>query len=169
MIEPPIDPRWLAVYTKARHEKVAYEQLTKQGMEVYLPLVRSKRRWSDRTKWVDVPLFRSYLFVRIPLKDHLFVLQTIGVHHVVKFKSEIAVIPDEQIEAIRLMIEGGYDMQSTEYFQIGDRVEVSFGPMKGVQGEVSRIDGEDKFVLKIDAIQHAIAVHIERGYLKAVN
>lgn len=120
-------------------------------------------------KWVDMPLFSSYLFVRIPLKYHLFVLQTIGVHHVVKLNEAIAVIPDEQIEAIRVMIEGGYDLQTTEYFTVGDQVEIMFGPMKGVQGEVSRIDGKEKFVLKIDAIQHAIAVHVDRGYLKAVS
>lgn len=169
MTEPTTDPKWIAVYTKARHEKLACEQLQKKGMEVYLPIIRSKRRWSDRMKWVDMPLFSSYLFVRIPLKYHLFVLQTIGVHHVVKLNEAIAVIPDEQIEAIRVMIEGGYDLQTTEYFTVGDQVEIMFGPMKGVQGEVSRIDGEEKFVLKIDAIQHAIAVHVDRGYLKAVS
>ncbi|NQU28036.1 MAG: UpxY family transcription antiterminator [Candidatus Marinimicrobia bacterium] len=156
------------MYTKSRHEKTAYDQLAQKNIEAYLPLIRTKRRWSDRTKWVDIPLFRSYLFVKIELKNHLYVLQTIGVHHVIKFNQEVAIISDEQIQSIKLMIEGGYDPQSVDYFVVGDEAEIAAGPMKGIRGIVSRIAGEDKFVLKIDAIQHAISVHIERGFLKAI-
>ncbi len=159
---------WIAVYTKARHEKVVHEQLLKKNIDVFLPLIRSKRRWSDRTKWVDIPLFRSYVFANIELNNHLFVLQTVGVHHIIRFKDEIAVIPNEQIQAIRLMLEGGYTPESTDYFVVGDEAEIMAGPMKGVQGIVSRIDGENKFVLKIDAIQHAISVRVDRQLLKAI-
>lgn len=158
--------QWIAVYTKPRHEKVVVEELTKKGIESYLPIIRQKRRWSDRMKWVDVPLFKSYIFVSIELKNTLYVLETHGVHHIIKFRNEIAVIPDNQIEAIRLMLEGGFEPTNTEYFIVGDEVEIVGGPMNSVKGIVSRIDGEDKFVIKIDAIQHAVAVHIDRRYLK---
>ena len=159
---------WIAVYTKARHEKVVHEQLDKKNIEVFLPLIRSKRRWSDRIKWVNIPLFSSYVFARIELKNHLYVLQTTGVHHIIRFKDEIAVIPNDQIQAIKLMLEGGYTPESTDYFVVGDEAEIIVGPMKGIKGIISRIDGDDKFVLKIDAIKHAIIVHIDRGYLKTV-
>ena len=168
MMLPDTEKRWIAVYTKSRHEKTAYDQLVQKNIEAYLPLIRTKRRWSDRTKWVDVPLFRSYLFVRIELKNHLYVLQTIGVHHVIKFNQEVAIISDEQIQSIKLMIEGGYNPESVDYFVVGDKAEIAAGPMKGIRGIVSRIDGEDKFVIKIDAIQHAISVHVERNFLKAI-
>jgi len=159
---------WIAVYTKARHEKVVNGQLLKKDIEAFLPLIRSKRRWSDRTKWVEIPLFNSYVFAHVELKNHLYVLQTVGVHHIIRFKDEIAVIPDDQIQTIRLMLEGGYTPEPTVYFVVGDEAEIIAGPMKGVRGIVSRIGGENKFVLKIDAIQHAISVHVERGFLKAV-
>ncbi|NOZ04667.1 MAG: UpxY family transcription antiterminator [FCB group bacterium] len=157
---------WIAVYTKSRHEKVVYDQLTTKNIEAYLPTIRQKRKWSDRYKWVDVPLFRSYVFAKIPLKNSLFVLQTHGVHHIVKFKNNIATIPEEQINGIRRMIEGDYDPIPTDYFVLGDAVEVVGGPMSGMSGEVTRIDGEDRFVIKIDAIKHAISVHIDRKFLK---
>ncbi|MFH1853541.1 MAG: UpxY family transcription antiterminator [Candidatus Neomarinimicrobiota bacterium] len=156
------------MYTKSRHEKVASDQLNLQGITNYLPVVRSKRRWSDRTKWVDMPLFKSYLFARIPLKNHLYVLQTPGVHHVVRFHNEIAIVADEQIQSLKLMLEGGYQPESTDYFVIGDAAEIVAGPLRGVRGIVSRIDGVDRFVLKIDAIQNAISIHVDRGYLKAI-
>lgn len=163
------DLRWIAVYTKSRFEKVAKEQLEKNNITTYLPLIRVKRRWSDRMKWVEVPLFNSYLFVQIELKNQIYVLQTTGVHHIVKFHDEIAVIPEKQIESIRLMVEGGYDLEAGDYFSVGDEAEIIVGPMRGVQGIVSRVDGDEKFILKIDAIQHAISVHVDRKMLKAIS
>ncbi|MEE9190807.1 MAG: transcription termination/antitermination NusG family protein, partial [Candidatus Neomarinimicrobiota bacterium] len=78
-------PNWIAVYTKSRREKVVNSLFSDKGIEAYLPLIRRKRKWSDRTKWIDDPLFRSYIFAYIELKDYLDVLQTEGVHHIIKF------------------------------------------------------------------------------------
>jgi transcription antitermination factor NusG len=163
-----MEEHWIAVYTKPRHEKVVYDQLQAKDITAYLPLIRRKRRWSDRMKWVDVPLFKSYVFARILLRNSLYVLQTHGVHHIIRFGGSIATIPDEQIQGIRLMIEGGYDPIATDYFVVGDEVEIIGGPMYGVRGIVSRIDGEDKFIIKVDAIKHAVAVHIDRKFLRPV-
>ncbi len=160
---------WIAVYTKPRHEKVADSELTRKGFTTYLPVIRQKRKWSDRTKWIDVPLFKSYIFVRIELKNKIHVLETAGVHRVVTFQNKIATIPEEQIQAIKFMIEGGFNPENTDYFVVGDKVEIMGGPLVNIQGIVSRIDGEDKFVIKIDAIQHAVAVHVDRGFLKHIN
>ncbi len=66
--------KWIAAYTKPRHEKVAYDQLIDNGFTAYLPLLRQKRKWSDRKKWVEIPLFKSYVFVKTHLKNGLFVL-----------------------------------------------------------------------------------------------
>ncbi len=160
--------RWIAVYTKPRYEKKVHTLLEEKGIESYLPLIRQRRQWSDRKKWVDVPLFRSYIFAHIELKESLWVLQTDGVHHIIKFKNKIAIIQDEQIEAIRISIEGGFKPEATDYFTVGEKVEIIAGPMRGFQGVVAKIKGQDKFILKIDAIQHAMSVHIERNYLRPV-
>lgn len=158
--------QWIAVYTKPRHEKSVLGEFTVKGIDAYLPLVRQKHRWSDRMKWVETPIFKSYIFAHIELKDNLEVLQTRGVNHIIKFQNKIAVIPDIQITNLRKMIDGGFDPLPSDYFIIGDKVEVIGGLLRGMHGIVSRNDSEDKLIIKIDAIQHAVAVQIERKYLK---
>jgi transcription antitermination factor NusG len=158
--------KWIAAYTKPRHEKVAYDQLINKGFSAYLPLLRQKRKWSDRKKWVEIPLFKSYIFVKIQLKNSLFVLQTNGINNVVKLGEEITVIRDEEILAIRQMIEGGYEPEGIDYFVEGDHVVIIEGPLKGTKGVVIQIKGKDQFVLKIDAIQHAVSCQIDRKLLK---
>ena len=160
--------KWIAVYTKPRHEKTVENELLKKGFEVYLPILKERRKWSDRKKWVEFPLFRSYIFVRTEIKNSLFVLQTMGVVKVVKFGGEVAVIQNDSIQAIKLMIEGGYKPEAIDYFVKGETVEVKNGPLKGLIGEVIRVDNNDRLVVRVDAIQHSISVQIDRGYLKSV-
>ena len=76
---------WIVVRSKPRSEKIAYAQLLEKGIEAYLPLLKERRRWSDRKKWVEFPLFSSYLFANIEVKKSIFVLQTQGVSSLVKF------------------------------------------------------------------------------------
>ena len=159
---------WIAVYTRPRHEKSVLSQFTEKGIDSYLPLIRQKHRWSDRMKWVETPIFKSYIFAHVELKDNLEVLQTRGVNHIVKFQNKIAVIPDAQIADLRKMIEGGFEPLPSDYFVIGDKVEVIGGLLRGMNGIVSRTNSEDKLIIKIDAIQHAVAVQIERKYLKPI-
>ena len=160
--------KWMAVYTRPRHEKAVEKEFQKKGIEVYLPKLKERRKWSDRKKWVEFPLFRSYVFVRIEIKNALFVLQTLGVVKVVKFGEEVAVVQDESIKAIKLMIEGGYNPEPLNYFIKGDPVEVKGGPLKGLVGEVIRSDKNDRLVVRVDAIQHSISIQIDRGFLKPI-
>ncbi|MBC8345109.1 MAG: UpxY family transcription antiterminator [Candidatus Marinimicrobia bacterium] len=159
--------KWIAVRSKPRAEKVAFEQLEKKGIQAYLPLVRQKRKWSDRMKWVELPLLPGYLFAKVELKNSIFVLQTYGVSTVVKFGGEVAVVHESVVKSIRLALEGGYALEPTEYFTKGDEVVVIEGPMKGTKGIVSDVKGEEKLIIKIDALQQAIAVHIETRFLQS--
>ena len=163
-----MNKQWIAVRSKPRAEKVAFEQLVKKSIETYLPLVKKRRKWSDRKKWVELPLFSSYLFAKIELKESIYVLQTHGVSTIVRFNGNIAVIGNEVIDAIRMALEGGYELEPTEYFAVGDDVEVIEGPMKGAQGIVSRLKGKDRLIIKIDALQQAIAIHIDTKFLQSV-
>ena len=160
--------QWIAVRSKPRAEKVALDQLEKKGIQAYLPLVRQKRKWSDRLKWVELPLFPGYLFAKVALKNSIFVLETYGVSTVIKFGGEVAVVQESVVKSIRLALEGGYELKPTEYFIKGDKVEVIEGPMKGMKGIVSNIKGKEKLVIKIDALQQAIVVHIETKYLQSI-
>jgi len=159
---------WIVVRSKPRSEKIAYAQLKEKGIEAYLPLLKERRKWSDRKKWVEFPLFSSYLFVKIEIKNSIFVLQTNGVSSLVKFGEEIAIVQDEVINAIRLAIDGGYQLVPAEYFIAGNAVEVIEGPMRGVKGIVVQLKGKDRLVIKIDAIQQALSIDIDTRFIKNI-
>jgi len=160
--------KWIAIYTKPRYEKTVKKELQKKGFEVFLPMLKERRKWSDRNKWIEFPLFRSYLFVRTKLKNSLFVLQTLGVVKVIKFGREVAIVQNKSIESIKLMIDGGFKPEMLDYFLKGDPVEVSDGPLKGIVGEVIRLDKDDRLMIRVDAIQHSISIQINRGFLKPI-
>ena len=159
---------WLAIYTKPRHEKIVANELEKKGVEVFLPLLRERRKWSDRKKWVEFPLFKSYLFAKNNKDTHLF-HDTPGFVRVVKFGGDTAIVKDSEIKAIKLMLEGGYKPQNTDFFVRGDPVVVKLGPLKGLVGEIKQINNQNRFIVRIDAIQHSISVNIDRKFLKINN
>ena len=164
-----MDKQWIVVRSKPRSEKVAHNELVKKNIEAYLPLLKERRKWSDRKKWVEFPLFSSYLFARIDIKDSIFVLQTQGVNTIVKFGKQIAIVQNSVIKAIRLAMEGGYQLEPVEYFVEGNQVEVIAGPMKGVKGIVAKLKGQNRLILKIDAIQQALSIQIESKFIKNLN
>ena len=159
---------WIVVRSKPRSEKIAYTQLLEKGIESYLPLLKERRKWSDRKKWVEFPLFPSYLFAKIEIKNSIFVLQTHGVGSLVKFGEDIAIVQDEVIKAIKLAIDGGYKLTPAEYFIAGNEVEVIAGPMSGVKGIVVQLKGKDRLVIKIDAIQQALSIDIDSRFIKNI-
>ena len=164
-----MDKQWIVVRSKPRSEKVAHNELVKKNIESYLPLLKERRKWSDRKKWVEFPLFSSYLFARIDIKDSIFVLQTQGVNTIVKFGKQIAIVQNSVIKAIRLAMEGGYQLEPVEYFVEGNRVEVVAGPMKGIKGIVAKLKGQNRLIIKIDAIQQALSIQIESKFIRKLN
>ncbi|MEC7799514.1 MAG: UpxY family transcription antiterminator [Candidatus Neomarinimicrobiota bacterium] len=164
-----MDKQWIVVRSKPRSEKVAHNELVKKNIESYLPLLKERRKWSDRKKWVEFPLFSSYLFARIDIKDSIFVLETQGVNTIVKFGKQIAIVQNSVIEAIRLAMEGGYQLEPVEYFVEGNQVEVIAGPMKGVKGIVAKLKGQNRLIIKIDAIQQALSIQIESKFIRKLN
>jgi len=95
------------------------------------------------------------------------VLQTHGVSSIVKFNGTIATVQEAVVNSIRWALEGGYELEPTEYFTQGDEVEVIEGPMKGTKGIVAEVKGEGRLILKIDALQQAVAVHIDTKFLQS--
>jgi transcription antitermination factor NusG len=161
-------PHWYAAYTKPRHEKKVDELLGDAKIERFLPLLRKEHQWSQRRKIVEEPLIRGYVFVRIRPQEALYVLETHGVVRFVMFNKELAVIPDFQINALKRSLDGGFTLSPTNYIQVGQLVEVTDGPLKGIFGKIQRIDNEEKFVLALDAVQAAYTVQIESRFLSPV-
>ncbi|RKD91976.1 UpxY family transcription antiterminator [Mangrovibacterium diazotrophicum] len=145
---------WYAIYVKARHERKVLEALLRKEIECYLPLRTETRQWSDRKKEVEEPLIRGYLFVRINIRSYYDVLVIPGVISFVAFDQKPAVIPDYQIEDLKIFLrDGGKDIEVTnEHIQKGQLVQINEGPLKDVIGEVTELRGKKRILIRIKAL-----------------
>ena len=142
--------------------------MKQKGIESYLPLRKELRRWSDRKKWVEEPLFRCYVFVRIPLQDYISALQTYGVVRMVSFNGRPAPIPDEQIDAVRRVLEEIKTVEPISYLVIGQKVEVIKGPLAGIRGVLIQKRNQNRLVIAIESIRQGISIEINADEVKPV-
>ena len=160
--------RWYALHTRAHHEKKVKTRLTEKGITNYLPLKTVYRRWSDRYKKVQEPLFSCYIFVKIALKNRLPVLQTNGTVNLVSFNGIPSPIPEDQINAIKTILERKQIIDYADYFTPGKQVKVVQGPLKGLQGTLIENKNNNRLIISIDGIQQAISVEINPHDLQLV-
>ena len=156
---------WFAVQTRARHEKVVAQQLCDKGVTTFLPLVKRVHRWSDRQKMVELPLFGSYVFVKIaPRNDErVRVLRVYGALNFVGTRGMGIPIPDEQIDAVRTLIEAQVPYSFFPFLKIGQRVRVRSGVLSGVEGTLISRSGTRTLVISLDAIERSLSLRLE-GY-----
>lgn len=160
---------WYAIYVRSRHEKVIYAELKQKGIEASLPLMTVTRQWSDRRKKVEVPLFRSYLFVKIELKtEKLSVLQTHGVVKFVDFNRLVVPIPEEQMYWLQQMVNSRLDLQQEQELPLGAEVEVIFGPLRGIRGRIRQKNSKSRFVVWCDAIMQGVSVELNPACLSPI-
>jgi len=160
---------WFAIYTNPRAEKKAFSGLLEKGIDAYLPLQRTLKQWSDRKKWVEEPLFRSYIFVNIPQSLYFEVLSTPGIVRYITFEGKAVVIPPKQIDAIRYFLsETGPLDESTALEDLvpGSAVEIIRGPLKGLTGHLADHQGRQKVRIEIEALGQAVFVTIPIAQLK---
>jgi len=157
--------RWYAVQTRARHEKVVVQRFREKGLTTFLPLVTEVRRWSDRQKSIELPLFSCYVFVKIMStnEDRVRVLRTDSVFDFVGVPRQGTPIPDEQIDAVRTILEERLNWESYPFLKIGQRVRIRSGALDGVEGILVSRDGKRSVVVSVDAVQRSLAVRVE-GY-----
>ena len=164
------NPQWYAVYTRSRSEKRIAERLMKNGIEAYVPLQKVLHQWSDRKKWVEEPLIRSYVFVRILPDQYYDVLNTPGAVRYIFFSGKPATIPDRQIDLLKLIIGQNVDaIQIPNTIQPGTLVKVISGPLSGLVGEMIHPAGKHNVVVRIDHLDHAISLTISPGLLERIS
>lgn len=140
--------KWFVLYTKANAEKKVAKRVKRRGLETYLPLHTVKRKWSDRVKLVDVPLFQSYVFVKCVQEELFSILEVRGMAYVVFQDKKPAVVMDEEIEAIKEFLVMAKDK---DIFSVGDDVDIVCGPFKDYPGQIIDID-EERVCLVLDQI-----------------
>ncbi len=162
---------WYAIYTRSRGEKVTAKLLSDQGIEVYLPLQRKLRQWSDRKKWVEVPYINSYVFVKTSEKEYYNILNTQGVVRYVTFEGKAAAIPDGQINAMKKILSSDEHVTfSGHRFRKGEMVLIEKGVLMGHQGEVVLDnDGKKKVMIRIGEIGISMMVQLELSDVKKID
>lgn len=160
---------WYAAYTSANHEKKVAVQLAQKGVENFLPLYDSVRRWKDRRVRLQLPLFPGYVFVRLPLSEKLKVLQVAGVARLVGFGDRPVSLPEEEMEALRRGACGEVRMAPHPYLIEGRRVRIMKGPLTGMEGIFLRRKSGMRLVLSIDLIMRSIAVDVDAADVRPID
>jgi transcription antitermination factor NusG len=169
LLQPRLNSEaWYALQTRFRFEKKVAAQLSGK-VEVFLPLRRENRAWSDRNKVVLVPLFPGYVFVHsVPsLRLRLLVLQTAGVMGFVGLAGTAAVVPSKQIEDLRLLLAEGAAFSLHPFVYARERVRIRGGRLDGLEGMLTQ--GETgKLVISIESIQRSVAIEIQGHEVEAI-
>lgn len=155
------DLHWCAVQVRPRHEMLVAAGLRAKGYREFLPMYRSKRQWSDRTKEIEVPLFTGYVFCMLNAQIPWAIVSTPGVIRIVGTRKEIAVIDDRVIEAIRTVANSGKKVEPCAYAAIGDVVRITSGTLAAVEGRVTGYKNQRRLVLSVDLIQSSISVELD--------
>ncbi len=154
---------WYAAYTCSRHEKKIAHQLEERGIENFLPLYRSVRRWKDRKKELELALFPGYIFVRLAMEDRLQVLKLPGVVRFVSFNGLPAPLPANDLEALRNGLSQNLCAEHHPYLTVGRRVKVVYGPLSGARGILVRRRNNSRLVVSIEAIMRSVALEIDEA------
>ena len=161
--------KWFAIYVKSRSEKKVFKLLEDIGIESFLPLITRVKQWSDRKKKVEEPLFRSYLFVKIPLSDYYTILNINGVVKFITFERKPVPVPENQIIAIKEYL-SDTELQSIDYedFKEGEQVRIKSGQMKDLIGRFVKINGKHRVIIDIEAVGQSIPINIARSNVEAM-
>lgn len=154
---------WYAAYTCSRHEKRIAQQLEERGIENFLPLYRSVRRWKDRRKELELVLFPGYVFVHIDLRNRMRVLDLPGIVRFVSFSGQPAALPENDIEALRSGLSHKLIAECHPFLNVGRRVKVVYGPLSGAQGILVRRRNESRLIISIEAIMRSVAVEVDEA------
>lgn len=162
--------QWYAVYTLPRSEKKLANQLSKRGMNHYLPLIPVKRQWSDRIKTVQMPVFASYVFVKIDIhSERIRVLEIPGAHHFVSHLGSPHSIPNEDIDFVMELIRDFPDkirIEKEKSMQPGKKVLITSGAFKGKMAQVIRKGNKASIKVSLSGIDTSIFMDVNPEFLE---
>ncbi len=152
---------WFALQTRSRYEHFVAAMLRGKGYELFLPVYTCQRRWSDRIKELELPLFPGYLFCRFNPLDRFPILVTPGVIQVVGIGKSPVPVDDAEIVALQTAVQSGLPRQPWPFLQIGKRVRVEYGPLCGLEGILVDFKGRHRLVLSATLLQRSVAVEVD--------
>jgi len=157
---------WYALHVRTRFEKVVARNLRGKGYEEFLPVYRRVNRWSDRTKEIELPLFPGYVFCRFNSSNRLPILTVPGVNAIVGMGKNLLPVEESELDAIRAVLKSEAYCEPWPFLEVGQKVEVEYGPLAGTQGIVTMFKNTCRLVVSINMLQRSVAVEIDRDCLK---
>jgi len=157
---------WFALQVRTRHEAGVAAHLQGMGYEDFLPLYKTRTRWSDRTKEVETPLFPGYLFCRFDPQNRLPILKTPGVIQIVGYSRQPIPVEETEIDAIQALVASGIPSQPWPYLEVGEKVRIESGPLRGREGILMEFKGTHRLILSVALLQRSVAVEIEAALVK---
>jgi transcription antitermination factor NusG len=152
---------WFALQVRTRRESYVADHLIGKGYELFLPLYNCRKRWSDRIKNFELPLFPGYLFCRFDPYDRLPILKTPWLLQIVGFNHIPVAVEDEEINALRKLVLSGVTAEPWPFFGVGDKIRIESGPLRGLVGVLTQFKGNHKLVISITLLQRSVAVEID--------
>ena len=159
---------WFALQVRGRQEFNISENLGSNGYEWFLPLYRSSKRWSDRIKHVDSPLFPGYVFCRFNPMDRLPILKIPGVIQTSGFNRQLVAVDEDEIRAIQALVASGIPNHPCPYLEVGDKVRIESGPLRGLEGLLVEFQGNHQLILSVTLLQRSVAVKIDSASVTSV-
>lgn len=161
---------WYALSVRTRFEKLVDAHLQGRGYETFLPTHLERRKWSDRTKSLVIPLFPGYIFCRFDINAaRLPILMTPGVNFVVGAGRTPLAVDESEIANVRLAVGSGNPISPWPYPGVGETVEIEHGPLRGIRGIVVRVENMERLVVSVSLLMRSVAVEIDRSSVKPIN
>jgi transcription antitermination factor NusG len=160
---------WHALYTRHQHEKAITHALSNKGFEVFLPLYSAAHRWKDRSKELLLPLFPCYVFLRGGLERRIDIITTPGIHMLVTSGGHPAVVPDEEIYAVRQLVENAQRVEPHPFLRSGDWVRVKSGPLMGAEGFLVRKKNLFRLVVSVEILGRSAAAEVDASTVERIN
>lgn len=157
---------WYALQVRSRHENTVALHLQGRGYEPFLPLYKSRRRWSDRFKEIELPLFQGYVFCQFNQLNRLPILTVPSVVGIVGVGRIPVPIDKAEIAAIQAAFRSGLPSQPWPFLQIGHKVRIEWGPLCGVEGIVTGFRRDHRLVLSVTLLQRSIAVQVDTAWVQ---
>jgi transcription antitermination factor NusG len=161
--------RWFALRVKSGTEKMVSTIARNKGYEEFLPLYQCRRRWSDRFKSVELPLFPGYVFCRLNPEFRLPLLTTPGVMSFVGIGKVPAPIEDAEIAAIQVAVGAGLSAEPYPFLEVGQRVRLAEGPLAGTDGFLVELRKQQRIVVSVTMLKRSIAVEIDRNWIRPLD
>jgi transcription antitermination factor NusG len=159
---------WYAIYTRPRWEKKVFALLVEKGMETYCPLNKVQKKWSDRLKWVEEPLFKSYLFVKLTEDEMPKVRGIAGVVNYVYWLGKPAIVRESEIRAIKKFL-NEYTNVRVEPIDLrpNEKVRIQSGILMDEEARILRIHGK-RVQIVIESLSYSLVAVVDRSNLRLV-